>query len=104
MIRTSVAVAAISLMLVSGASAWNDILNSVWGPKGNDTGGIIPWSPENERAAFDIAKEQCARWNKHPVATSIHRIPGDYIGYKCVWDKPATVVQHRSRVNVKIDK
>src|ERR1044072_8874822 len=103
-IRTLVAVAALSLVPVSQASAWNDLFNSVWGPKGNDTGGIIPWSPENERAAFDIAKEQCARWNKHPVATSIHRIPGDCIGYKCVWDKPATVVQHRSRVNVKIDK
>ena len=55
MIRTSVAVAALSLLLVSGAGAWNDILNSVWGPKGNDTGGIIPWSPENERNAFEIA-------------------------------------------------
>jgi hypothetical protein len=23
------------------------------------------------------------------VATSIHRVPGDYIAYKCVWDPPA---------------
>ena len=105
MIRTSVAVAAISLMLVSGASAWNDILNSVWGPKGNDTGGIIPWSPENERDSFAIATAQCARWNKFPVATSIHRVPGDYIAYKCVWDPPAVaVVRHHRRIDVKIDK
>jgi hypothetical protein len=106
MIKTSVAVAAISLMLVSGASAWNDILNSVWGPKGNDTGGIIPWSPENERASFDIASAQCARWNKFPIATSISRRPGDYIAYKCVWDQPRVVVrhQHHRRVDVIIDK
>ena len=106
MIRTSVAVAAISLMLASGASAWNDILNSVWGPKGNDTGGIIPWSPENEQASFAIATAQCARWNKFPLATSIHRVPGDYIAYQCVWDPPRVVaVRHHSRrVNVTIDK
>ena len=105
MIRTSVAVAAISLMLVSGASAWNDIFNSVWGPKGNDTGGIIPWSPENERDSFEIATAQCARWNKFPIATSISRRPGDYIAYKCVWDPPRFVARHHSRrVNVTIDK
>ena len=106
MVRTSVAVAAISLMLVSGASAWNDILNSVWGPKGNDTGGIIPWSLENERDSFAIATAQCGRWNKFPVATSIHRVPGDYIAYRCVWDPPrvATVRHHHRRVNVTIDK
>ena len=106
MIRTLVAVAAISLMLVSGASAWNDILNSVWGPKGNDTGGIIPWSPENEKNAFEIAENNCRFWNKFPVATSIHRVPGDYIGYACVWDPPRIVTHHRrnQRVDVKIDK
>jgi len=104
MIRTSVAVAAISLMLVSGASAWNDILNSVWGPKGNDTGGIIPWSPENEARAFEIASAQCARWNKYPLATSIFRMPGSYIGYRCVWDQPSVVARRRDRVHVIIDK
>ena len=106
MIRTMLAVAALSAMLVSNANAWNDILNSVWGPKGNDTGGIIPWSPENEKNSFEIASAQCARWNKFPVATSIHRIPGDYISYKCVWDPPVAVRHSRQyrRVDVKIDK
>ena len=106
MITRLFAVAALSLMLVPQASAWNDILNSVWGSKGNDTGGIIPWTPENERASFEIAGAQCARWNKFPVATSIHRVPGDYIGYACVWDPPRVVTHHRrnQRVDVKIDK
>ena len=100
MIKTLVAVAALSLLPVAQAAAFNDLLNSVWGAKGNDTGGIIPWTPANEKAAFDIAKAQCATWNKHPVATSIHRIPGDYIGYKCVWDQ----ARGGRRVDVKIDK
>ena len=106
MIRKLMFVTAISLMAVPQASAWNDILNSVWGSKGNDTGGIIPWTPENERASFEIAGAQCARWNKFPVATSIHRVPGDYIGYACVWDPPRVVTHHRrnQRVDVKIDK
>src|SRR6478672_1392903 len=108
MIKTTLAAAALSLMLVPPANAWNDIFNSVWGPKGNDTGGIIPWSPENEHNAFAIASEQCGRWNKYAVATSIHRVYGDYIGYKCVWDPPVTVVSTRRttrrRVDVTIDK
>jgi hypothetical protein len=106
MINKLVFAAAISLTAVPQASAWNDILNSVWGSKGNDTGGIIPWTPENERASFDIATAQCARWNKFPVATSIHRVPGDYIAYTCVWDPPpaVAVVRHHRRIDVKIEK
>jgi hypothetical protein len=104
MIRTMLAVAALSAMLVTHANAWNDLLNSVWGPKGNDTGGIIPWSPENERNSFAIASEQCGRWNKIPIATSIRRQPGEYISYKCVWEPVAAARHHRRRVDVKIEK
>jgi hypothetical protein len=104
MIKKLVFAAAISLMAVPQASAWNDILNSVWGSKGNDTGGIIPWTPENERTSFEIATAQCARWNKFPVATSIHRVPGDYIAYKCVWDPPVVATRHHRRTNVMIEK
>ena len=88
MIRTLIAVGVLSVAVVSQASAWNDLTNSVFGYKGNDTGGIIPWSPENEKRAFAIAERNC-RWNgKFPVATSIHRVPGDYIAYKCQWEQP----------------
>ena len=72
-------VAALSLMLSACG---------VFGPKGNDTGGIIPWSPENEKNAFEIAQDNCGRYNKYAVATSIHRVYGDYIGYTCQWDPP----------------
>jgi hypothetical protein len=60
----------------------------VFGPKGNDTGGIIPWSPENEKNAFDIAQANCGLFNKYAVATSIRRVYGDYIAYTCQWDPP----------------
>jgi hypothetical protein len=103
MIKKFLAVAAFSMLLVPQANAWNDIFNSVWGAKGNDTGGIIPWSPENEARAFEIASAQCARWNKFPVATSIFRTPGSYIGYRCVWDQPSAGRQ-RHRVDVLIEK
>jgi hypothetical protein len=57
------------------------------GPNGiaaNDTGGIIPWSPENQRAARTIASELCARYNKYARITSVHAQRGDYIGFTCV--------------------
>jgi hypothetical protein len=105
--RMSMCVAGLGLMLAaSGASAWETPLAGVWGSKGNDTGGIIPWSPENEQNAAQIAQSNCGFYNKYAVATSIHRVPGDYIGYVCVWDPPRPVAVHRThrRVNVKIEK
>src|ERR1700746_292393 len=32
---------------------------------GNDTGGIIPWSCENEAMAQQAAAAYCARWDKY---------------------------------------
>jgi hypothetical protein len=107
MIRTTIAAAGLSLLLTASAGAWwENPLAGVWGSKGNDTGGIIPWTPENEANAFQIATDQCGRWNKFAVATSISRRPGDYIAYKCVWDRPVVVERHRHhrRVDVIIDK
>jgi hypothetical protein len=54
--------------------------------KGNDTGGIISWSCENEAAALSIAAEHCAWHNKYPRITSVHRQYGDYIAFQCLWD------------------
>ncbi len=58
------------------------------GPKGNDTGGIIPWTPENERAAMAIAQANCRTYSKHAIITSTHRHYGDYITYTCQFDPP----------------
>lgn len=54
----------------------------------NDVGGIIPWSPETEANALDIAQNNCARSQQYAVITSVHREYGDYIGYRCQYDPP----------------
>ena len=53
--------------------------------RGNDTGGIIPWSCENEVEAREIAGAYCAGWNKYARITSVHRMYGDYIAFNCLW-------------------
>jgi hypothetical protein len=53
--------------------------------RGNDTGGIIPWSCETEAFAHQIAGEYCARWDKFHRITSVHRQYGDYIAFNCLW-------------------
>jgi len=55
----------------------------VW--HGNDTGGIIPWSCENEAMAQQIAGAYCARWDKYHRITSVHRQYGDFIAFNCLW-------------------
>ena len=57
----------------------------VYGPKGNDTGGIIPWSPIAEQQALDTAQADCGAYGKYAVITSVHREYGDYIAYSCSW-------------------
>ena len=53
--------------------------------RGNDTGGIIPWSCENEAEARETADAFCAGWGKFGRITSVHRMYGDYIGFNCLW-------------------
>ncbi len=55
----------------------------IWGVKGNDTGGIIPWSPEIRYVYRDIAAAHCAAYNKLAVITSVHAWYGDYVGFSC---------------------
>ena len=66
----------------------------VYGPKGNDVGGIIPWSPEAEAMALDTAQANCGRYNQFAVITSIHRAYGDYISYRCQWNASPEPVFH----------
>ncbi|MGB6860641.1 MAG: hypothetical protein WBE32_06900 [Pseudolabrys sp.] len=88
MTRLAVLAAALSLTLASCVG--------VYGPKGNDIGGIIPWSPEAEANALNIAQNNCARFNKYALITSIHRMYGDYIAYECWWSPPPRM---RRRIN-----
>jgi hypothetical protein len=80
--RLAVLVAVLGLTLASCVG--------VYGHKGNDVGGIIPWSPEAELSAIDIAQGNCGRFNKYAVITSIHRMYGDYISYACWWKPPTS--------------
>jgi len=68
------------------------------GPNGNDTGGIIPWSPDAEANAIDIAQNNCGWHDKYAVITSIHREYGDYIAYACQWRQPT---RHRPLSSIR---
>jgi len=54
---------------------------------GNDTGGIIPYSPVIEGIYPQMAADYCARWGRLSHVTSVHRRYGDYISFVCI-DKP----------------
>lgn len=58
------------------------------GLTGNDTGGIITWSPEHQRLARQWAGEHCANYGKFARITSIHAQYGDYIGFACEFRLP----------------
>ncbi len=57
------------------------------GVTGNDTGGIIPYSPAVKGVYRDLAAAHCARWGRLSHITSVHRRYGDYISFVCI-DKP----------------
>ncbi len=50
---------------------------------GNDTGGIIAWSPEAQRFRHEIAGDFCALYGKVHRITSVRARYGDYIGFAC---------------------
>lgn len=55
----------------------------VW--HGNDTGGVIPWSCENEAVAQQQAARFCARYSKYSRITGVTRHYGDFISFNCLW-------------------
>jgi len=57
------------------------------GLTGNDTGGIIQWTPETNLNYRYIAAAHCARWNRFASITSVHRRYGEYIGFQCIYDR-----------------
>ncbi len=62
---------------------------------GNDTGGMIAWTPENEMQAFPAAQGHCAFYGKEAYITSIYREYGHYIGFACAFPR-GYVVQERA--------
>jgi hypothetical protein len=75
------AIAALPLLCAPAAAEWRD------GVRGNDTGGIIPWSPEIADVYRNIAAAHCARFDKVSVITSVHDWYGDYVGFRCFFPR-----------------
>ena len=53
------------------------------GLTGNSTGGIIPWSPENQASAREYAEQHCGAFGKVPEIGKIYARPGEYISFTC---------------------
>jgi len=74
-------------MLSAGQPALAQLAGPGPGITGNDTGGIIPYSPAVGRIYRQLAADYCASWGRLSHVTSVHRQYGDYIGFVCI-DKP----------------
>jgi hypothetical protein len=59
----------------------------VWG---NDTGGILPYSPEIRHVYRQMIAEHCARWHRGSHVTSVHPRYGDYVAFVCI-DRPGVI-------------
>ncbi len=57
------------------------------GVTGNDTGGIIQWTPEAAGAYKWIAVAHCARFNRFAGISSVRRGYGNYIAFRCIDDR-----------------
>ena len=56
------------------------------GLTGNDTGGIIPYTPENRAHASETAAIHCARYGKRAHLTGVDARYGGYISFACRFD------------------
>ena len=88
--RWMLALALVSVALVTFSlpanAAW-DGTGPGPGLTGNDTGGIIQWTPEIAGVYHSIAAAHCARWNRIAEITSVHAHYGDYVGFRCAVDR-----------------
>jgi hypothetical protein len=68
---------------------------SVYGINGNDTGGIIPWSPALRAYGYrDAAQHHCAGYHKLARITSVKARYGDYVGFACEFPRGYDPVKH----------
>jgi hypothetical protein len=54
------------------------------GVTGNDTGGIIPWSPMSRKTARAMAAEHCAQYDKYARFTGAVPHYGGYLSFACL--------------------
>jgi hypothetical protein len=86
-IAIGIALSILGCTAASPALAYHTITGVGPGVTGNDTGGIIPYSPAVEPIYRDLAAAHCAQWGRLSHITSVHRRYGDYISFSCI-DKP----------------
>jgi len=79
--------AAIVLLWSFGAVAYFDGTGPGPGLTGNDTGGIIQWTPGIDHVYRNIAADHCAKWNRRAEITSVNRRYGGYVGFVCLYDR-----------------
>jgi hypothetical protein len=81
----ALAAVAVVLSLCGGAAhAVNGETWSVFGINGNDTGGIIPWSPALRAFGYRAAAQaHCEGYHRIARITSVHARYGDYVGFAC---------------------
>jgi hypothetical protein len=77
-----IAFAVAMLSLVAGTARGGNF--AVWG---NDTGGIIPWSPAVDDVYREVADEHCAIYIKIAHITSVRHEYGEFIGFACLDSK-----------------
>ncbi len=85
--RITILAALFAFLVGASATAFAGFAGPGPGITGNDTGGIIPYSPSIERIYRDLAAAHCARWGRLFHITSVHRRYGEYIGFVCI-DRP----------------
>lgn len=83
--RLSFAAAVLALSLTAlPAHAVNGETWGVFGINGNDTGGIIPWSPALRAFGYHAAAQlHCDGYRRIARITSVHPRYGDYVGFAC---------------------
>jgi len=79
--------ACVLISLSAAANAAWDGTGPGSGVTGNDTGGIIQWTPWTATVYHNLAAEHSARWNRFAEITSVHAQYGDYIGFNCRTDR-----------------
>ena len=86
-IAIGIALSILGCTATSQALAYHTFTGVGPGVTGNDTGGIIPYSPAVSHVYRDLAAAYCAQWGRLSHVTSVHRRYGEYISFSCI-DKP----------------
>jgi hypothetical protein len=86
----ALAVSLFAFAMPASAEIW-----SVQGTNGNDTGGIIPWSPALRAYGYRAAAQNhCRGYYKLARITSVHARYGDYVGFACEFPRNYDPVRH----------